>query len=94
VGEAATAFFFPGLTANVGFWATLALNTPDRRPRLRSGFVRSIACRLGFLACLLRPLPQPGGAGPQTTQDHNQDGQAPGCKQRGPAPRELQHACA
>jgi hypothetical protein len=23
------ALFFPGLTANVGFWATLALNIPD-----------------------------------------------------------------
>src|SRR5207344_988194 len=41
-------FFFPALTANVGFWATLALNIPDFSRYARSQRDQAIGQALGL----------------------------------------------
>jgi NCS1 family nucleobase:cation symporter-1 len=42
------AFFFPALTANVGFWATLALNIPDFSRYARSQHAQAVGQALGL----------------------------------------------
>src|SRR5262249_48807718 len=42
------AFFFPALTANVGFWATLALNIPDFSRYARSQRDQAVGQALGL----------------------------------------------
>jgi NCS1 family nucleobase:cation symporter-1 len=46
------AFFFPALTANVGFWATLALNIPDFSRYARSQFDQAAGQALGLPATM------------------------------------------
>ncbi len=45
-------FFFPALTANVGFWATLALNIPDFSRYARSQRDQSVGQALGLPATM------------------------------------------
>src|SRR5205814_9405744 len=42
------AFFFPALTANVGFWATLSLNIPDFSRYARSQRDQAVGQALGL----------------------------------------------
>jgi NCS1 family nucleobase:cation symporter-1 len=42
------AFFFPALTANIGFWATLALNIPDFSRYARSQHAQAVGQALGL----------------------------------------------
>jgi NCS1 family nucleobase:cation symporter-1 len=46
------AFFFPALTANVGFWATLALNIPDFSRYARSQRDQALGQALGLPAAM------------------------------------------
>jgi NCS1 family nucleobase:cation symporter-1 len=46
------AFFFPALTANVGFWATLALNIPDFSRYARSQRDQAVGQALGLPAAM------------------------------------------
>jgi NCS1 family nucleobase:cation symporter-1 len=46
------AFFFPALTANVGFWATLALNIPDFSRYARSQRAQAVGQALGLPATM------------------------------------------
>jgi NCS1 family nucleobase:cation symporter-1 len=46
------AFFFPALTANVGFWATLALNIPDFSRYARSQRAQAVGQALGLPASM------------------------------------------
>jgi NCS1 family nucleobase:cation symporter-1 len=46
------AFFFPALTANVGFWATLALNIPDFSRYARSQRDQAIGQAVGLPAAM------------------------------------------
>jgi NCS1 family nucleobase:cation symporter-1 len=46
------AFFFPALTANVGFWATLALNIPDFSRYARSQRAQALGQALGLPAAM------------------------------------------
>jgi NCS1 family nucleobase:cation symporter-1 len=45
-------FFFPALTANVGFWATLALNIPDFSRYARSQHDQAVGQALGLPAAM------------------------------------------